>query len=146
MQPPFLTVRDLLRYAVSRFNEAKLSFGHGSTNAYDEAAYLILHTLHLPLDMLAPFLDAHLLETEIAALLQVLERRVNERVPAAYITREAWLHGYPFYVDERVIVPRSLIAELLQERFAPWLDQTQPVETVLDLCTGSGCQIGRAHV
>ncbi len=139
MQPPFLTVRDLLRYAVSRFNQAKLSFGHGSTNAYDEAAYLILHTLHLPLDMLAPFLDAHLLETEIATLLQVLERRVNERVPAAYITREAWLHGYPFYVDERVIVPRSLIAELLQERFAPWLDQTQPVETVLDLCTGSGC-------
>ncbi len=139
MQHPFLTVRDLLRYAVSRFNEAKLSFGHGSTNAYDEAAYLILHTLHLPLDMLAPFLDAHLLETEIAALLQVFERRVKERVPAAYITREAWLHGYQFYVDERVIVPRSLIAELLQERFAPWLDETQPVQTVLDLCTGSGC-------
>ncbi len=139
MQPPFLTVRDLLRYAVSRFNQAKLSFGHGSTNAYDEAAYLILHTLHLPLDMLAPFLDARLLETEIAALLQVLERRVKERVPAAYITREAWLHGYQFYVDERVIVPRSLIAELLQERFTPWLDETQPVETVLDLCTGSGC-------
>lgn len=139
MHPPFLTVRDLLRYAVSRFNEAKLSFGHGSTNAYDEAAYLILHTLHLPLDMLAPFLDAHLLETEIAALLHVLERRVKERVPAAYITREAWLHGYQFYVDERVIVPRSLIGELLQERFAPWLDETQPVQTVLDLCTGSGC-------
>ncbi len=139
MHPPFLTVRDLLRYAVSRFNEAKLSFGHGSTNAYDEAAYLILHTLHLPLDMLAPFLDAHLLETEIAALLHVLERRVKERVPAAYITREAWLHGYQFYVDERVIVPRSLIGELLQERFAPWLDETQPVQAVLDLCTGSGC-------
>ncbi len=139
MHPPFLTVRDLLRYAVSRFNEAKLSFGHGSTNAYDEAAYLILHTLHLPLDMLAPFLDAHLLETEIAALLHVLERRVKERIPAAYITREAWLHGYQFYVDERVIVPRSLIGELLQERFAPWLDETQPVQTVLDLCTGSGC-------
>ncbi|UUM22280.1 50S ribosomal protein L3 N(5)-glutamine methyltransferase [Mycoavidus sp. SF9855] len=139
MHPPFLTVRDLLRYAVSRFNEAKLSFGHGSTNAYDEAAYLILHTLHLPLDMLAPFLDAHLLETEIAALLQVLERRVKERIPAAYITHEAWLHGYQFYVDERVIVPRSLIGELLQERFAPWLDETQPVQTVLDLCTGSGC-------
>ncbi|BBE09203.1 N5-glutamine S-adenosyl-L-methionine-dependent methyltransferase [Mycoavidus cysteinexigens] len=139
MTPPFLTVRDLLRYAVSRFNEAKLSFGHGNANAYDEAAYLILHTLHLPLDMLEPFLDARLLETEMTRLLQVIERRVQERAPAAYITQEAWLHGYPFYVDERVIVPRSLIGELLQEKLAPWLNETHPVQTVLDLCTGSGC-------
>jgi len=139
MTAPFLTVRDLLRYAVSRFTEAKLSFGHGNANAYDEAAYLILHTLHLPLDMLEPFLDAHLLETEITALLKVIEQRVQERIPAAYITHEAWLQGYPFYVDERVIVPRSVIAELLQERLAPWLNEAHPVQNVLDLCTGSGC-------
>ena len=93
MALPFTTLRDLLRFGVSRFTEAGLSFGHGSSNAYDEAAYLILHTLHLPLDTLEPFLDARLLDTEIDAVMKVIERRANDRVPAAYITHEAWMHG-----------------------------------------------------
>lgn len=112
---PFTTMRDLLRYAVSRFTAAGLVFGHGSENAYDEAAYLILHTLHLPLDTLEPFLDARLLPEEVAAVLQVIERRTVDRVPAAYLTHEAYMHGMRFYVDERVIVPRSFIGELLEE-------------------------------
>ena len=135
----FSTLRDLLRYAVSRFNAAKLFFGHGSSNAFDEAAYLLLHTLQLPLDQLDPFLDARLLPDEVAALLRVIERRAVERVPAAYITHEAWLGSYRFYVDERVIVPRSFIAELIPEQFAPWLADAGAVTHILDLCTGSGC-------
>lgn len=135
----FTTLRDLLRYAVSRFNAAKLFFGHGSSNAFDEAAYLLLHTLQLPLDQLDPFLDARLLPDEVAALLRVIERRAVERVPAAYITHEAWLGSYRFYVDERVIVPRSFIAELIPEQFAPWLADAGSVTHILDLCTGSGC-------
>ena len=87
----FCTPRDLLRYAVTRFNGAKLFFGHGSAEAFDEAAYMILHTLKLPLDKLEPFLDARLLPEEILQVMAVIERRVNERVPAAYITNEAWL-------------------------------------------------------
>jgi ribosomal protein L3 glutamine methyltransferase len=139
MTLPFCTVRDLLRYAVSRFSEAKLSFGHGSANAYDEAAYLILHTLHLPLDLLDPFLDARLTTAEIEAVLKVIERRAAERVPAAYITQEAWMHGYRFYVDERVIVPRSFIGELLQDGLQPYVEDPEQVSAVLELCTGSGC-------
>ena len=139
MALPFLTVRDLLRFGVSRFTEAGLSFGHGSTNAYDEAAYLILHTLHLPLDTLDPFLDARLLESEIDAVMQVIERRAKERVPAAYITHEAWMHGQRFYVDERVIVPRSFIGELLQDGLQPYVADPDHVTRVLELCTGSGC-------
>lgn len=135
----FSTIRDLLRYAVTRFNTAELFFGHGNNNALDEAAYLILHTLKLPLDKLDPFLDARLLTDEVAALLKVIERRTVERVPAAYITREAWLGNYRFYVDERVIVPRSFIAELIPEQFAPWIDDPESVKNILDLCTGSGC-------
>lgn len=134
-----ITVRDWLRFAVSRFNEAKLFFGHGSDNAFDEAAYLILHTLHLPLDRLEPFLDASLTHAESEQVRAVLERRVRERLPAAYLTREAWLAGHRFYVDERVIVPRSFIAELLQDQLAPWVEDADAVEDVLDLCTGSGC-------
>jgi ribosomal protein L3 glutamine methyltransferase len=133
------TVRDLLRFAVSRFQEAALTFGHGTDNAFDEAAYLILHTLHLPLDRLEPFLDARLLPEEVDEILGVLSRRVHERLPAAYITREAWLADHRFYVDERVIVPRSHIAELVSERFAAWLPDPDSVSRALDLCTGSGC-------
>jgi ribosomal protein L3 glutamine methyltransferase len=135
----FTTVRDLLRYAVSRFNSAKLFFGHGTNNALDEAAYLILHTLHLPLDQLEPFLDARLLQGEIESVVAVIERRAGERVPAAYITNEAWLGSYRFYVDERVIVPRSFIAELIPEQLAPWIADPAAVYEALDLCTGSGC-------
>ncbi|MFC5479260.1 50S ribosomal protein L3 N(5)-glutamine methyltransferase [Massilia suwonensis] len=136
---PFSTPRDLLRYAVSRFNAAKLFFGHGSAEAFDEAAYLVLHTLKLPLDRLDPFLDAKLLPEEVLQVLAVIERRTSERVPAAYITNEAWLGTYAFYVDERVLVPRSFIAELIPNFFSPWVNDPFQVENVLELCTGSGC-------
>jgi ribosomal protein L3 glutamine methyltransferase len=139
MALPFTTVRDLLRFAVSRFTEAELSFGHGSSNAFDEAAYLVLHSLHLPLDTLDPFLDARLLDTEIDAIMKVIERRATDRVPAAYITNEAWMHGHRFYVDERVIVPRSFIGELLQDGLQPYVQDPDEVSRVLELCTGSGC-------
>jgi ribosomal protein L3 glutamine methyltransferase len=135
----FTTPRDLLRYAVSRFNAAKLFFGHGSALAFDEAAYLVLHTLRLPLDKLEPFLDARLLPDEVLQVLAVIERRAVDRVPAAYITNEAWLGTYAFYVDERVLVPRSFIAELVPERFSPWVVDPDAVENILELCTGSGC-------
>lgn len=133
------TVRDMLRFAVSRFNEAQLYYGHGTTNAYDEAAYLILHTLHLPLDTLEPFLDAKLTTTELEQVVRILQRRVTERLPAAYLTHEAWLGEFRFYVDERVIVPRSFIAELLREQLSPWVEDPHAIHHALDLCTGSGC-------
>jgi ribosomal protein L3 glutamine methyltransferase len=133
------TVRDLLRFAVSRFNEANLFFGHGTLNAYDEAAYLILHSLHLPLDTLEPFLDARLTSQELEAVLHILERRTKERIPSAYLTHEAWLGDFRFYVDERVIVPRSFIAEVLRDQLSPWVEDPETVTSALDLCTGSGC-------
>lgn len=133
------TIRDWLRWAVSRFSEAKLSFGHGCTNAYDEAAWLILHTLHLPIDQLETFIDARLTREERLAVLEVLQQRIARRLPAAYLTHEAWLGDFKFYVDERVIVPRSYFAELLENGFAPWVDDPYAVTDALDLCTGSGC-------
>jgi ribosomal protein L3 glutamine methyltransferase len=133
------TLRDWLRWAVSRFNEANLFFGHGTDNAYDEAAYLILHTLHLPIDRLEPFLDARLTMTERLAVANVLQQRIVRRLPAAYLTGEAWLGEFRFRVDERVIVPRSYFAELLSERLAPWVTEPDEVTSALDLCTGSGC-------
>jgi ribosomal protein L3 glutamine methyltransferase len=137
--PHLKTVRDWLRFAVTRFNEAGLSFGHGTTNARDEAAYLILHTLKLPLDRLDPFLDKTLSAEEIEAVSRMLHRRVEQRVPAAYFTNEAWLGDFRFYVDERVIVPRSYIAELLRDGLSPWVKDLESVGAALDLCTGSGC-------
>jgi len=133
------TVRDYLRFAVSRFNQAKLFFGHGSNDAYDEAAYLILHTLHLPLDRLEPFLDACLTDSERTEVLNIIHRRVEDRIPAAYLTRQAFLGEFSFYVDERVIVPRSFIAELLLEQLGPWITEPESIFNVLDMCTGSGC-------
>jgi len=133
------TLRDWLRYSVSAFNEAQLTFGHGSANAYDEAVYLILHTLHLPLDTLTPFLDARLTLREKNVLLEMLKKRVDKKIPAAYLTHEAWLGDFNFYVDERVIIPRSYIAELLRERLQPWVEEPESVHNVLDMCTGSGC-------
>jgi len=134
-----ITVRDLLRFAVSRFNQAGLFFGHGTTNAFDEAAYLILHTLHLPLDRLEPFFDARLLPEEIDTVVEILRRRVEDRLPAPYLTHEAWLGDLRFYVDERVIVPRSFIAELLREQLQPWVEDPEAITSGLDMCTGSGC-------
>src|SRR3989338_34702 len=140
------TVRDCLRFAVSRFNQAGLFFGHGSDDAYDEAAYLVLHTLHLPLDRLEPFLDAALTHTEMYEVLNIIEKRVEQRIPAAYLTHQAFLGDFSFYVDERVIVPRSFIAELLNELLAPWITEPEEINSVLDLCAGSGClAITAAH-
>jgi ribosomal protein L3 glutamine methyltransferase len=133
------TLRDYLRFAVSRFNQAKLFFGHGSNDAYDEAAYLILHTLHLPLDRLEPFLDAQLTGNERTEVLHIIQQRVENRTPAAYLTHQALLGDFSFYVDERVIVPRSFISELLLEQLSPWIAEPENISNVLDLCTGSGC-------
>ena len=133
------TVRDYLRFAVSRFNQANLFFGHGSNNAHDEAAYLVLHTLHLPLDRLEPFLEARLTDSERTEVLNIIHRRVESRIPAAYLTHQALLGNFSFYVDERVIVPRSFIAELLFNQLSPWITEPGNIANVLDLCTGSGC-------
>ena len=133
------TLRDLIRYAVSRFHASQIALGHGSDNTWDEAVYLVLHRLHLPPDLLDPFLDARVLAKERQRVLDLIDRRVAQRVPAAYLTQEAWLRGHRFYVDQRVIVPRSPIAELLDEGLAPWVGDPQAVSRVLDMCTGSGC-------
>ncbi len=140
------TIRDVLRFTVSRFNDAELFFGHGSDNAHDEAAYLILHTLNLPLDTLDPYLDAKLLQTEKEEVLALIERRVTERLPVAYLTNQAWQGDFDFYVDERVIVPRSFIYELLGDSLTPWIEYPELVNRALDLCTGSAClAIQMAH-
>ncbi|HKW80473.1 MAG TPA: 50S ribosomal protein L3 N(5)-glutamine methyltransferase [Casimicrobiaceae bacterium] len=133
------TVRDWVRYAVSRFNAAGVSFGHGLADAYDEAVYLVLHTLSLPLDRVDTFLPGRVTQEERAELARVIERRVDERIPAAYLTHEAWLGGFRFFVDERVIIPRSYIADLLPDGLGPWLPDAGAVQSALDLCTGSGC-------
>jgi ribosomal protein L3 glutamine methyltransferase len=133
------TVRDWLRWAVTRFSEAGIAFGHGTTNAWDEAAYLLLHALSLPQDRLEPFLDARLTQTERVRVGEVLARRIDARVPAAYLTREAWLGEFRFYVDERVIIPRSFIAELLPDGLEPWIPDPAAIRSALDMCTGSGC-------
>lgn len=142
----FQTVRDLMRFAVSRFNEAELTYGHGTQNAYDEAAYLILSALSLPIQQLEPYLDARLLPGEVADVLALIRRRAEERVPVAYLTNEAWQGEFNFYVDERVLVPRSFIYELMGEPLAPWIEHPELVHRALDLCTGSGClAIQMAH-
>lgn len=142
----FQTVRDLMRFAVSRFNEAELTYGHGTQNAYDEAAYLILSALNLPIQQLEPYLDARLLPGEVADVLALIRRRAEERVPVAYLTNEAWQGEFNFYVDERVLVPRSFIYELMGEPLAPWIEHPELVHRALDLCTGSGClAIQMAH-
>lgn len=133
------TVRDVVRFAVSRFGEADLAFGHGNASALDEAAYLVCHALSLPLDHLDAFLDARLLPAEIDRVLALLRRRVVERIPAAYLTREAFLGPHRFYVDERVIVPRSYIAHWLMSDTSAWLPAPDRVRDALELCTGSAC-------
>ena len=136
------TVRDWPRWGTSRFNEAKLFFGHGCDNAHDEAAWLVLHALHLPPDrpdQIQPYLDARLTRHERLAVLELLQQRIARRLPAAYLTHEAWQAGLRFYVDERVLVPRSYFADLLVDGFAPWIDDPYAIESALDLCTGSGC-------
>ena len=138
------TIRDFLRWALSEFRAAKIVHGHGTTSATDEAAFLILETLHLPVDDINPWLDATLLEAEREAVAQVIRARVETRMPAAYLVKRAYIHGVPFYVDERVIVPRSFIGELMFSGIfggdeAPLIEDAANVGSVLDLCTGSGC-------
>jgi ribosomal protein L3 glutamine methyltransferase len=136
----FVTLRDVFRHAVSRFNAAKLAFGHGTTNAVDEAAFLLLAALHLPIDKLDPFLDARLTLEERRRLLALIEARIATRKPAAYLLNRAYIQGRPFYVDERAIIPRSFIGELLFSGLAGegLLIEASDVETILDLCTGGG--------
>lgn len=134
-----VTVRDWLRYAVTRFNRAGCFYGHGLQDAYDEAVYLILHTLALPLDRLEPFLDACIPGDEREDILEVIEKRAVDRLPAAYITGEAWLGEFRFEVDKRVIIPRSYFAELLHDGFSPWVQDPEAVTAAMDMCTGSGC-------
>ncbi|MCK7544696.1 50S ribosomal protein L3 N(5)-glutamine methyltransferase [Marinobacter bryozoorum] len=133
-----ITVRDYLRYAASRFSEAGLYYGHGTDNVWDEAVLLVMRSLHLPLENNTLFLDARLTRDERQLILERIDRRVNERLPVAYLIGEAWFMGLPFHVDGRVLVPRSPISELLEARLQPWLAD-HPVERILDLCTGSGC-------
>ncbi|WP_421863671.1 50S ribosomal protein L3 N(5)-glutamine methyltransferase [Motiliproteus sp.] len=132
------SLRDFIRLGVSRFQRAGLYYGHGTDNAWDEAVQLVLFAAGLPWDVSREALDARLLNSEKQQLLDLFQRRINERVPAPYLIGEAWFCGMPFNVDKRVLVPRSPIAQLIQQGFAPWLDGVE-VERVLDLCTGSGC-------
>jgi ribosomal protein L3 glutamine methyltransferase len=133
------TVRDLLRLAVTRMAEEGVCFGHGQTDTVDEAIFLVLRALKLPLERADLFLDAALTAPELDRIAGLIERRVRDRVPAAYLLNEAWLQGHRFYVDERTIVPRSFIAELLLNDLAPWIADPEEVADMLDLCTGSGC-------
>ncbi|MDI1292233.1 MAG: 50S ribosomal protein L3 N(5)-glutamine methyltransferase [Methylobacter sp.] len=132
------TIRDYIRWAASRFTEAEVSFGHGTTTALDEAAALVLHTIHQPYNLADTYLQSVLTLSERQAVIDIIDRRINERIPAAYLTHEAIFSGLSFYVDQRVLVPRSPIAELIEQRFSPWVEEDQVVR-ILDLCTGSGC-------
>lgn len=132
------TLRDMVRWGASQFNAANLAFGHGIDNAWDEALFLARHALHLTPAEDEKAADARLLSSERQQIAQLFQRRISERKPASYLTREAWFAGLPFYVDERVIIPRSPIAELIEGGFSPWFNDV-PINRVLDLCTGSGC-------
>ena len=138
MTAELASIIDFIRYAGSRFADAELTFGHSHDNPIDEATHLVLATLHLPPDLPPAYGAGVLIAAERAQVLALIERRVNERVPVAYLVGETWFAGLKFKSDRRALVPRSPIAELIESGFAPWLDE-RPVERVLDLCTGSGC-------
>lgn len=139
-QQELLTIRDWLRYTVSRFENSDIFYGHGTDNAYDEAVWLIMSALHLPHDTLNNFLDARLTADERAILAAFIEERINKHTPTAYLLKEAWLQGYKFYVDARVLIPRSFIAELLvNDGLQPWIEYPELVSSAADICTGSGC-------
>jgi ribosomal protein L3 glutamine methyltransferase len=132
------TIRDYIRVATSRFNAAGLYYGHGTDNAWDEAIALILHSLHLPHDINPAILDARLTPDERKKLGALIDSRVEKKIPVPYLTHEAWFAGLPYYVDERVLIPRSPIAELIENQFIPWVEP-ESVYHILDVCTGSGC-------
>ena len=133
------SVRDLVRFGVSRFNEAGLAYGHGTDNALDESYYLVRHALHLGHDEVDAFLDARLTRSEVRAVLELLQRRVHERRPAAYLTHEAWIGPHRFYIDERALVPRSYVGHWLLGDLAPWIDHPETIRDVLELGSGCGC-------
>jgi len=133
------TVGDYIRFAASEFNRADLYYGHGSDNAWDEATTLVLFSLALPRNLTKKIVNCRLTENEKLDILEIIERRITEQLPAAYITHQANFAGLPFYVDERVLVPRSPIGEWIEKRFSPLIADEQPVSRILDLCTGSGC-------
>lgn len=133
------TIGALVRYGARRFRQAGLAFGHGTGNARDEAAWLVLHALDLPPDTGIAVFKRPVCEGAVRRVLSLFDRRIRSRKPAAYLTREAWLGDFRFYVDERVVVPRSHIAGLLRENLAPWISDRRAVKSILDLCTGSGC-------
>ena len=132
------TMGDFVRWGASRFNETGLTFGHGIDNALDEAFHLVTHALHLPHDIPPYMIETTLIRDERVVVFELLQKRVTSRLPAPYLTNEAWFAGLPFYVDERVLIPRSPIAELIEAGFEPWVDASR-VDDILDLCTGSGC-------
>jgi ribosomal protein L3 glutamine methyltransferase len=139
-QQELLTIRDWMRYAVSRFENSDIFYGHGTDNAYDEAVWLIMSALHLPHDTLNNFLDAKLVSEERLKLAAFIDERISKHTPTAYLLKEAWLQGYKFYVDERVLIPRSFIAELLvNDGLQPWIEFPELVNSAADICTGSGC-------
>ncbi|MBC7756556.1 MAG: 50S ribosomal protein L3 N(5)-glutamine methyltransferase [Bdellovibrio sp.] len=138
------TIRDWLRFTVSQFEESEIFFGHGTDNSFDEAVWLVMSALHLPHDTLHNFLDAVITEKERKHLAHLVDQRITKRTPTAYLVREAWLRGFKFYVDERVIVPRSFIAELLdfhegEHGLQPWIEHPELINSAADICTGSGC-------
>ena len=138
------TIRDWIRFAVSQFEASDIFYGHGTDNAYDEAVWLIMSALHLPMDTLNNFLDARLTTTERTKLAGFIEQRITQHTPTAYLLKEAWLQGLKFYVDERVLIPRSFIAELLNNDLStgdlsPWIEFPEMIESAADICTGSGC-------
>ncbi len=144
-----ITIRDWIRFAVSEFEASDIFYGHGTDNAYDEAVWLTMSALHLPMDTLENFLDARLITSERTKLAGFITQRITEHTPTAYLVKEAWLQGLKFYVDERVLIPRSFIAELLNNdsntsdsgnwSLSPWIEYPEMVESAADLCTGSGC-------
>ena len=133
------TIRDVFRWAITEMENADISYGHGSPDSWEEASFLICRGLKLPFDHFDTFLDAALTHNELNRLVHLVDRRVHEKVPTAYLLKEAWLTEHQFYIDERALIPRSYIAELLEEDLAPWVEDPYEVGSVLDLCTGSGC-------
>ena len=134
-----MSIRDWVRYAVSQFEASDIFYGHGTNNAYDEAVWLIMSALHLPMDTLDNFFDARLTSAECSKLAGFIDQRINQHTPTAYLLKEAWLQGLKFYVDERVLIPRSFIAELLNNDLSPWIEFPEMIESAADICTGSAC-------
>ena len=143
----FTTVRDWVRFAMTEFQKANLYYGHGTDNAMDEAVYLILDSLHLPLDLPSHLFDSKLTFEERKNIDQIIQKRIKTRKPSAYLTQESFFMGLSFFVDKRVLIPRSPLAELIEKQFYPWISHQHQVNHILDLCTGSGCiGIACAHI